>query len=77
MTMALDLMHIHNSYGQMLAGVNNLWFLPLMKAFLCVLKIKKYILVLSEGLTQWSDDITVRAEGKYSINFTQNISSLH
>ena len=66
--MVFDFMHINNLYGQTLAEVKKLLFLSMTIAFLCMLIIKKYISVLSEGLTQRSDDITVRAEAKYSIN---------
>ena len=41
----------------------------------------KNILIFGEGPTQWLDDMTLTAEAKYPINFTQPkerfVSSLH
>ena len=37
-----------------------------------ILLMKKYILVLGEGLAQGLDDTAITAEAKFSINFTQS-----
>ena len=39
---------------------------------MCMLIIQKDILILGEGPTQGSDDTTLRAEAKYSIDVTQS-----
>ena len=46
-------------------------FLELTEIFLCMLIIKKDILVLDEDQTQGLDDTTITAEAKYCINFTR------
>ena len=38
---------------------------------MCILIIKKYILIFGEGTTQGLDDTTLIAEAKYPIDFTQ------
>ena len=48
-----------------------MFFLELTEIFLCMLIIKKDILVLDEDQTQGLDDTTITAEAKYCINFTR------
>ena len=56
-------------------------FLELMWAHLCVLIIKKGILILGKGPTKGIDGTTITAEAEYPINFTQSgkrfVLSLH
>ena len=68
--MILDSMHVYNFHGQTVVEVKML-FLELTEIFLCMLIIKKDILVLDEDQTQGLDDTTITAEAKYCINFTR------
>ena len=70
----LDLMHVHNFHGQMVAGVKIFLYLESLIVLLCMLIIKKYIyiLALSEGPTQGLCNTTITAEAKHPINFTDS-----
>ena len=70
--MILDLIHIHNFHGHAVAGVKVLLFLELIIVLLCMLIIKKDILVHGQGPTQGLDDTTITARDKYHINFTES-----
>ena len=69
--MVLDLMHVHSIHGQTIAGVKLFLLLELIIVLLCMVIIKKDILVFGEGPTQGLDDTTITAKAKYSINFTR------
>ena len=70
MVTVLGSMHIHNLYGQMVAGVKMLLFLELIIVPLCMVILKNDILVLGEGPRQGLDDTTITKDVKYPINFT-------
>ena len=67
----LDSIHVPNFHGHTVAGVKVLLFSELTVVLLCMLIIKKDILVLGQGPTQGLDDTTITAEDKYHINFTE------
>ena len=60
--MVLDSIRVNNFHGQTVSGVKMLLLLLLMWAHLCMLIIKKDILVVCEGPTQELDDTTITAE---------------
>ena len=67
--MVLDLILVHLFFFLVLIGLK--MFLELIIVFLCILIIRKNILVLVEGPTQGLDDTRITAEAKYSINFSR------
>ena len=73
--MIIDLMHVHSFHGHARAGVKMLLFLELPIVLLCMLVIKRDILLLGEDPTQGLDDTTITAEAKCPINLTRSGTS--
>ena len=73
--MIIDLMHVHSFHGHTRAGVKMLLFLELPIVLLCMLVIKRDILLLGEDPTQGLDDTTITAEAKCPINLTRSGTS--
>ena len=63
-------MHVHNFHYQAVVGAKI--FGADMSSSVYVENKKKDVLFFGEGPTQESDDTTIRAEAKCSINFTES-----
>ena len=70
LVMVLDLMNIHNFYGETIVLENILWLFGANISSSVVVGNIKHILVLGEGMTQKRDDTAVTAEAKYPKTFT-------
>ena len=60
------------SFTDGIAGKNVMFFGADMNSFVDIDNKNKIILILDEGPTQWLDNTTLIAEGKYPIGFTQS-----
>ena len=63
--MALDSMLVYDFHGQVVTSVKMILFLGLIVVLLCMMIIKKDILVFGEGQTPGLDDTAIIAEAKY------------
>ena len=72
MVILLDSIHVHNFYGDMIAGVKMFQFLVLIWAHLYMLIIKKDILALVESPKQGLDNTSITAEARYPIDFRES-----
>ena len=70
--MELDLVLVHFFQFHILIGVKMLLLLELIWAHLCILIIRKDVLILGKGSTQGLDNTTLTTEAEYSIDFSRS-----
>ena len=63
-------MHIHNFHDQTMNG-GLIILLELIIVLMCMMVIKKYVLVFGKGAIQGLDDTMITAEAKDIVNFTR------
>ena len=71
--MVLDLMYVHNFNGQMVNGIYGLLLLvcTIVHQYIIIIIGKRYP-VFDKGPTDGSDDTTITAKAKYSVNITKS-----
>ena len=72
MAMVLDLMYVHNFNGQMVNGIYGLLLLVCTIVHQYIIIIGKRYPVFDKGPTDGSDDTTITAKAKYSVNITKS-----